>query len=109
LFYENGDLGIEADLVSIAWRWHTSCQQCLDKCIFGEFAVLVVLVGWAAALDSPGDAVGVSDLASRYPHAAAEVIASDLSVLPDSKRRSTGHAVPFEGPRTIGPRQNVCI
>ncbi|WP_245830363.1 hypothetical protein [Mycobacterium numidiamassiliense] len=105
-FDENSDFGIEGDLVSMTRR--TSRQQCFDKSIFGEFAMLVVLIGWAAALNSPGDAVGIPNLASRYPHAAAQVLAGDLPVLPDAKRRSTGHNAPCGGLRTMAPRPNVC-
>jgi hypothetical protein len=92
-FYEHGDLGVEAYLVSTTW-----CPprlQCLDERILGKFAVLVVFVGRAAALDSPCNAVGVAELAARHPHPAAEVLAGDLAVLPDPKRRSAGHAVPI--------------
>jgi hypothetical protein len=88
LFHKNGYLCVEPNLVNVRL---SPRSQCLDECIFGKFAVLVVLVGRAAPLESTGNAVCVAELAPRQPHSATEVGTGNFAVLPDAKRRSAGH------------------
>ena len=66
----------------------------LAPVIGSELAVLVVLIYRAAPLDDLNHAVAVAVSAPRYPHSAAEILASDLAALPDAQRRSTGHRRP---------------
>jgi hypothetical protein len=46
-------------------------DQRLNKCILGELAVLVMLVGRAAPLDDPRHAVAIPVAATRQPHPTA--------------------------------------
>jgi len=78
--------GVERDLVTAC---RTAALQCLNQCVLGELAVLVVVIGGSAALHDPGNAVAVSVTAPRHPHSATEVLAGDLAVLPDAQRRPT--------------------
>src|ERR1700758_1577044 len=71
----------ECDLVTHGWR--SAGVQRLDECILGQFAVLVELVGEAASLNDPSDAVAVAIPASRQPRTIAELCAADVAVLPD--------------------------
>jgi hypothetical protein len=90
LFYKDGDLGLQRDLVGPA-RCAPSYQR-LDEEILGLLAVLIMLIGRPAAFDNPGHAIGVAESRARQPHSPAEVLAGDLAVLPDPQRRPTRHA-----------------
>ena len=81
---------VETDRVRRTARRSTFGNS-FDERIFGELAVLVVLVGRAEPLDSSRHPVAVAVAATCQPHSAAEILADDFAVRSDPQRRSTGH------------------
>ncbi|WP_234802644.1 hypothetical protein [Mycobacteroides salmoniphilum] len=63
----------------------------LDQSVYGELAVLVMLVWRPESLDPAGYAVGVTKSALRQPDSTAKILASDLAVLADAQRGPAGH------------------
>ena len=54
-------------------KFGLACVEDFLHRLLGELAMFIELVEWATPLDSSGNSVGVTELATRHPYPAAEV------------------------------------
>ena len=85
---QRDDRRVQPDRVRPTRR--TALGKRRDQRILGQLAVLVVFIGRPYPLHFAGNPVTVAISTPRQPHAAAQIVASDVAVLPDPQRRSTG-------------------